>query len=322
MFYQGKNVLVAGGAGFVGSHFVEELRRRGARVRATTHRRALRSSDAGIEILQTDLASEQQCLAACSGMDIVIQAAGSVGAAAVTPVEVMAGIAGNLILNSRLLQSAWAAGCERFLIFGSSSGYPPANHALREDEMWSGPTYTSAAYFGYGWMRRYLERLGEFVAANSRLKIALVRPSAIYGRWDNFDPRTSHVIPGLVRRAVARENPFEVWGTGDEVRDFIHVTDFVRGCLLALEKHATCDAVNIGYGQSVTIRELVLCVLRAAGHDGAQVVFNRDRPSAIPVRMIDTGKARRLGFEPVVSLEDGLRDTVQWYRSSIRGQPG
>jgi GDP-L-fucose synthase len=148
--------------------------------------------------------------------------------------------------------------------------------------------------------------------------IALVRPTAVYGRYDNFDPTASHVIPALIRRAVAKEDPFEVWGTGNEVRDFLHITDLVEGCLLMLEKHAVCDPINIGYGKTVTIKQIVQVILNAADHENATLEFNTSRPTAIPVRMVDTSKAKRiLGFEPAVSLKDGLKDTVDWYKQTI-----
>jgi GDP-L-fucose synthase len=216
-----------------------------------------------------------------------------------------------------MLQGAWMENVERFLVFGSSTGYPAADHPVKEDEMWSGPTYP--AYFGYGWMRRYLERISEFVASKSSMKVALVRPSAVYGRWDNFDPRTSHVIPALIRRAVEKENPYVVWGTGDEVRDFLHITDLARGCVLMLEKHSACDPVNIGYGQAVTIKQVIEIILRTAGHDRAELKFDATKPGTIPFRMVDTSKAKRLfGFEPKVSLEAGLTDTVRWYVDTFR----
>ena len=228
----------------------------------------------------------------------------------------MAVMTSNLVLTVQTLQAAWDAGIQRFLVFGSSTGYPATQHPVKEEEMWSGPTHPS--YFGYGWMRRYLERISEFVASKTKMGIALVRPTAIYGRYDNFDPVTGHVIPALIRRAAAKENPFEVWGTGNEVRDFLHISDLVRGCLLALEKHAVCDPVNIGYGKTTTIKDVVRGILKAAAHDRAQVVFNSSKPTAIPVRMVDTSKAKRiLGFEPSVSLEEGLADTVRWYQGQL-----
>jgi GDP-L-fucose synthase len=315
MFYDGKTVLVAGGAGFVGTHFVQALLERGARVRVTTHRRPMIVDDPRIETVPADLSRPEECLKAVQGAHYVINASGAVAAAAVTAGNPMAAITANLVLNAQLLQAAWEAGAERYLLFSSSTGYPVTDHPVAEDEMWSGPTHPS--YFGYGWMRRYLERLSEFVASKSSLKIALIRPTAVYGRHDNFDPVASHVIPGLIRRALAGENPFEVWGTGEEIRDFLHITDLVRGCLLMLEHHAVCDPVNIGYGQTTRIKDVVRIILRETGRAGAPVVFNASRPTAIPVRMVDTSKARRLlGFEPQVSLEEGLRDTIAWYTGS------
>jgi GDP-L-fucose synthase len=164
-------------------------------------------------------------------------------------------------------------------------------------------------------MRRYCERLGEFVAANSRMKVAIARPTAVYGPGDNFDPATCHVIPALIRRAVEKQNPFVVWGDGNEVRDFLHVHDLARGCLLLLEKHAACDPVNLGYGQAVTIKEIVRIILKAAGHEHATVKFDASKPSVIPFRMVDTAKAQRLlGFAPRITLEAGLAETVKWHQ--------
>jgi GDP-L-fucose synthase len=312
MFYAGKRVLVTGGSGFVGTHFVQALLEQGAHIRVPVHERPMIVKDARIELVRADLTRIEDCRSVCKDMQYVIHAAGAVAAAGVTATNPMAAMTVNLVLTAQSLQAAWDMGVERYLVFGSSTGYPVTTHPVKEEEMWSGPTHPS--YFGYGWMRRYLERISEFAASKSKLGIALVRPTAVYGRYDNFDPVTSHVIPALIRRAVAKEDPFEVWGTGNEVRDFLHVTDLVRGCLLLLEKHAVCDPVNIGYGKTVTIKDVVGAILRAAGHDKAQVVFNSAKPTAIPVRMVDTSKAERLlGFEPTVSLEAGLADTVRWY---------
>lgn len=316
MFYQGKRVLVTGGTGFVGLHFVQELLRQGAQVRVPLHQRPLLIRDERIETIQADLTREEDCRRAARGMQYVFHAAGAVSAAGVTASNPMSAITTNLVLTAQMLQAAWTEGVERFQVFGSSTGYPAADHPIMEEEMWSGPTYP--AYFGYGWMRRYLERISEFVVSKSPMKIALVRPSAVYGRHDNFDPATSHVIPALIRRAVMKENPYVVWGSGDEVRDFLHVTDLVRGCLLMLEHHATCDPINIGYGEAVTVKQVLAIILRAAGHEGAELRFDTTKPSTIPFRMVDTSKARQLlGFKRTVSLEAGLADTVRWYQETL-----
>lgn len=316
MFYKGKKVLVTGGTGFVGLHLVQELLDAGAKVRVPIHRRPLIIKDKSIETVRADLTRQADCLRASKGIDFVFHAAGPVGSALVTaskPAQALEGITANLTLTAQILQAAWTCGVKRTLIFSSSTGYPAADHPVKEEEMWSGPPHPS--YFGYGWMRRYLERLGEYVASRSSMKIAIVRPTAVYGRHDNFDLKTGHVIPSLIRRALAREKPFVVWGSGEETRDFLHITDLARGCLLMLEKCADCDPVNIGYGRSFSIKEVVRVILAVSGHSDADTRFDASKPTTIPYRATDISKARALlGFEPRYSLEDGLKDTVDWYR--------
>ena len=315
MFYEGKVALVTGGTGFVGTHIVQRLLEHGAVVRVTVHQRPMVIKDERIETVRADLTNLEDCLTAVKGVDYVFHAAGTVAAAPVPASRSMASITTNLILTARILEAAWAANVDRFLLFSSSTGYPVTTHPAKEDEMWTGPTHPS--YFGYGWMRRYLERIGEFVASESTVKVAIVRPTAVYGRWDNFDPATCHVIPALIRKAVERQEPYEVWGSGEEVRDFLHISDLARGCLLMLEKYATGDPVNLGAGKAVTIKQVVPIILKAAGYVDARVEFNASRPTTIPIRMVDTSKAKRiLGFEPRVSLEEGLKDTVEWYSAN------
>lgn len=314
MFYKDKVVLVTGGSGFVGSYFVEELLRQGAKIRVPIHNRPMRIENDNIELVKADLNIKSDCIRVCRGADHVVHAAGAVSAAGVTTGKnPMSAIVDNLVLTGRMLEAACQEGVKRFLLFSSSTGYPAYDHPVKEDEFWTGPTHDS--YFGYGWMRRYLERMGEFVHSKSSTKVAIVRPTAVYGRHDDFDPHTSHVIPALIRRAVRKENPFIVWGSSKVVRDFLHIKDLIRGSLLLLEKHAECDPVNIGYGSAVTVGEIVEYILSAAEHRNVDLQYDETKPTTIPFRMADTSKARHLlGFEPEIKLKDGLADTVKWFQ--------
>jgi len=310
MFYKGKNVLVTGGTGFVGTNFVEELLRRGAKVRVSVHERPLKIGGGQVEEIHADLRISEDCLKVMEGIDCVCHLAGPVTNAALdAPID---HIVANLILCSRVLQGAWKQNVDRVVIFSSHTGYPPFDHPVKEEEYWKGDPHEF--YFGYGWMRRYLERIGEFTASKSKTKVAIVRPSAPYGIWDNFDLKTCHVIPALIKKAVERQDPYEVWGSGEEVRDFLYVKDFVNGCLSLLEKHPSADPVNIAYGKPIKIKEVVRIILKAANYEGANIKFDPSKPTAIPVRMIDTSKAKRLlNFEPKFTLEEGLTETVKWY---------
>jgi GDP-L-fucose synthase len=315
MFYKNKKVLVTGGTGFVGTNIVEALLNEKAKIVVPLHKRKPIVKSKCITFIKADLTKQSDCLKVCRGVDYVFHAAGEVSAAAATVNNPMPPIVANLILTAQMLQAAWSSNVARILIFSSSTGYPLAKHPLKEEEMWG--KEPPAVYFGYGWMRRYFEKLAAFVHSRSNTKIALVRPTAVYGRYDDFNPKTSHVIPALIRRALAKENPFVVWGTGKEVRDFLHISDLAKGCLLALEKYAVCDPVNIGCGRSITVKEIVTVILQAAGYTGATIQFDASKPATVPYRVIDTSKGKRfLGFTPAVKLEDGLRDTVDWYKKT------
>jgi GDP-L-fucose synthase len=318
MFFQSRLSLVTGGSGFIGTHLAQALLNRGGRVRLALHTRApIIAGDPRIETVHGDLSDPDHCLMAMQGVQLVFHAAGAASGAGASSDRAMAGIVKNLSLTAQVLKAVMTAEVERILIFSSSTVYPAASHPIREDELGEQPPHPS--YLGYGRMRRYFEHLAAFVASRSAVRVALVRPTAVYGPHDDFNPESSHVVAALVRKAVEKVDPFEVWGTGNEVRDFLHIEDFARGCLLAIERHAACDPINIGYGSGISIREVADIVLKAAQHD-VPVRFDASKPTTIPVRLVDTSKAKRLlGFAPQITIEAGLRDLVRWYAAQ---QPG
>lgn len=308
-FLQNKNVLITGGSGFVGRNFVETLLNAGVKIRITCHNQPSPFLPGVVDIVQTDLTVSEDCIKACKGMDYVIHAAGSVGNAGNIRSNLVAPIVENIVITTRLLEAA-SIHCEKILIFSSSTGYPPYKHPVREEDMWTGPP--APVYFGYGWMRRYFELFGKYVSTVSPLKVLVCRPTAIYGRYDY----SGHVIPSLIHRALSGESPLVVWGSGDEQRDFLHISDMIRGCLLLLDKGPVSDPINMGCGKTATIADVAKIILRTAERSETDIVFDNSKPTTIPIRAVDCSKAEKmLGFSSEISLEAGLYELVNWYKT-------
>ena len=224
----------------------------------------------------------------------------------------------NIVMNSQLLEAAYFARVKKFSWIGSSTGYPPSgNRLVKEEEMMEGEPYDK--YFYVGWMKRYTEVLCR--TYSERLKnpmtTVVLRPTNIYGEYDDFEFETSHVFAALIRRIVERCNPIEVWGTGEDVRDLIYIGDFIEALLLAMKKIDSYNPINIGSGKGYSIKELLRMMLEIDGYRDAKVVFDSSKPTTIPVRLIDTTKAKALlGFRAKTGLEEGIKNTFKWYREN------
>ena len=145
------------------------------------------------------------------------------------------------------------------------------------------------------------------------MKIAIARPFNTYGPRDKFDPKMSHVIPGLIKRVVDGENPLKVWGDGKQTRSFIYISDFVEGLMLTAEKYAVADPLNIGSDEEITIGDLSQHIIDIAGTK-ATIEFDTTKPTGQPRRTCDTRKAyKETGFQAKVSIKEGLEKTIDWY---------
>lgn len=310
-FYKDTLVLVTGASGLLGQHLVAVLLESGARVRAAVHRRPLTVHHPCLEVVRSDLTQQGEADRVMAGVEMACLTASVTVGAAEAIRNPMGAVTPNLILAARSLEAACLAHVRRVLLVSSTTVYPPYARPVREEEAFEGEPYS--AYQGVGNMKRYVESLAQFYHDKYGMQIAIVRPVPFYGPHDNFDFETCHVIPALIRKAVEKQTPFEVWGTGKEIRDFLHVEDVARGCLLALERSPECEALNLGSGRSVSVKELAQLITRLAGHE-APLTFNDSRPSTIPIRLVDVSKARAsIGFEAAVSLEDGLAKTIRWF---------
>jgi GDP-L-fucose synthase len=313
--YKDARVLVAGGTGLIGTHLVRELVTRGAKVRSSFHSKQPVVLSQLVDHIAADFTNPDDCRKAVEGIDYVFLAAANTSGAAVMAGNPVAHITENVLINSQILEAAAMAGVKRFLVISSSSVYPPGDYAVKEEEAFDGDPHES--YFGVGWMKRYLEKLAAFYYKRYGMGVAIVRPSNTYGPHDKFDPERSHVLPALIRRAVEGENPFQVWGDGRAVRDFIYVEDLARASVAALEKCADARPINVAGGRTVTIRDCVDLVLKLAGRQSTKVQYDPAKPSTIPFRSLSLERCRSiLGPVAPTSLEEGLSRTIAWYRET------
>ena len=222
----------------------------------------------------------------------------------------------NSVVNLQMLEAARLEGVERYLCVSSACVYRrTAPVPTPEDEGFlDDPEPTN---FGYGWSKRLAEVQARAYAMEYPMQIGIVRPYNAYGPRDDFDWDTSHVIPATIRK-VLEHDKVVVWGDGSQLRTFVHVRDVAHGMMLAIERHPQPDPINLSSDELVSVKDLVLLIRRLSGRD-VPVEFDTSKPSGQAVRMADLSKARHLiGYEPQVSLEEGLAETIDWYRHAWR----
>ena len=321
--WRGKPVLVTGGTGFVGSHLVERLIAHGASVRVTGRdktraNRFLAAVADQIEFLAGDLAQDAAfAREACASQWAVFNLAASVAGVGYNVEHPGELFRDNVRLGMNVLDAAVDARVERSLCISSACVYPrhctvptPESEGFVDD-----PEVTN---FGYGWAKRVLEVQARCYAKEYPIKVAIARPYNLYGPRDDFDWETSHVIAALGRKTVERQDPLVVWGDGRQTRSFLYVEDCVEGLLRILERHPEPDPVNLGSNEEITIGDLVGLVHELCGSK-ARIAFDKSKPSGQPRRNGNFTKAHeKLGFVAAVSLREGLKRTIAWYREHGR----
>ncbi len=325
-FYKSKKVLVTGGAGFIGSYVVESLVGLGAKVtvpvRKSTKLDFLTGVLNDIALVHADLADRAATDAVMKNQEIVLNLAAAKGGGIANSIEHQASLfRDNMTPFLSVLDSARAAGVERFLVVSSACVYPKdTSHPTPEEEGFKNAPELSNA--GYGWSKRMEEYLGGAYAEEFGMKIAIARPFNAYGPRDDFFAPTSHVIPELIKRILDGENPLVVWGSGRQTRSFLYATDFAKGLLEVCEKYPVADPLNLGSDEEISIGDLARLILELSGSP-AKIVFDTSKPDGQPRRTCDTRKAEsKIGFRSEVPLREGLQKTIAWYteEKSKRGQ--
>ncbi len=309
-FYKDKKVLVSGGTGMIGRQLVELLIKSGAKVRIASLDDPSRAHPEA-EFIRVNLMDINNCLKACEGMDFVFHLAGIKGSPKMTKEKPASFFVPTLLFNTNMMEAARQSGVKRYLFTSTIGVYAPAE-IFHEDDVWK--TFPSENDKFAGWAKR----MGELQAESYKIehgwdKVAIVRPANTYGPYDNFDPENAMVIPSLIKRALDGENPLAVWGDGTPIRDFVHAKDVARGMLIALEK---CPGypINLGSGRGYSVKEIVE-IITSNMDKKPEIVWDTTKPSGDKKRLMDISKAKSIGWEPEMSLEQGIKETMEWYKN-------
>jgi GDP-L-fucose synthase len=299
------SVYIAGHRGLVGSALLRDLQKHGYRnIIVRTHNE--------LDLRNTEKVRE---FFATNKPDAVVVAAARVGGIKANndlPVEFLLE---NLQIQNNLISASFDFGVKKLLFLGSSCIYPRlAVQPIKEEALLTGalePTnepYAIAKIAGIKLCQAYARQHGaNFISA---------MPTNLYGPGDNFDLQTSHVLPALIRKVheAKMQNRREVviWGTGTPRREFLHTRDLADALRFLLENYDSPQIINVGCGYDLTVRELALLVAKVVGVD-AELVFDTSKPDGTPRKLLDTSRLRQLGWQPRIALEDGIRDTYQWF---------
>lgn len=317
-YFKGKRVLVTGGAGFIGSHLVEMLVELGADVtvpvRETTQLDFLKAVKGEIELVEADLFDRPAVDAVMKGQKVVLHLAAAKGGGIAHSIKHHGSLfRDNMLGFINVLDSARCRNVSRFLVVSSACVYPRESRVPipEEDGFLDEPEPTNA---GYGWSKRMKEFLALSYANEYRMNVGIARPFNAYGPRDDFFKETNHVIPGLITRLCGGENPLTVWGTGKQTRSFLYVTDFARGLLEVCAHEQERGPLNLGSDEEVSIGELARLMVELSGMK-TRISFDPEKPDGQPRRACDTRKARAsIGFQATVSLREGLKSTIDWYK--------
>ena len=264
----------------------------------------------------TDLRVWENCLQAVEGQELVIHLAASVGGIGFNQENPATLFYDNAIMGIQLMEAARREGVGKFVQLGTICAYPKfAPVPFREDELWNGyPEETNAPY---GLAKKMLLVQAQAYRQQYGFNAIYLLPVNLYGPRDNFDPRSSHVIPALIRSSWRRGRTaldrVTLWGTGSATREFLYVEDAAKGIRLAAERYDSPEPVNLGAGFEISIRELASLIKEMTRFDGA-IEWDASRPDGQPRRMLDTSRAReQFGFEARTEFREGLKRTIQWF---------
>ena len=307
-FYKGKKVLITGGTGMIGQPLSRMLLESGAEVRTTSLDDSSRAPK-GAKHLKLDLRDFNNCLSVSEDIDIVFHLAGVKGSPKMSKERPASLMVPTLQFSMNMMEAARRQGVKHYLFTSSVGVYEPAD-VFKEDSVWH--SFPSPHDKFAGWAKRICELQAQaYQIEYGWENISIVRPANVYGPFDNFDPKNAMVIPSLIYRAINEPGPLTVWGDGSPLRDFIHSSDVARGMILAVEQEIK-EPINLGSGGGITIKEVAESIANIVGKE---IIWDTNKPMGDAKRIMDMSRASSYGYECKMNLIEGLKQTINWYKS-------
>ena len=314
-----KKVLICGATGFIGRNIAETfVRRSDFEVYGTCFTSEL-PEIRGIRMLCADLTNRKDVHRVVKGMDIIIQAAATTSGAKEIVNKPYYHVTDNAVMNSLIFRAAYENRVSHVIFFSCTVMYKSSDVPVKEIDF-DANKEIYPKYFGAAWTKVYVEKMCEFYSAIGPTKYTAIRHSNIYGPHDKFDLERSHVFGATMTKVMnARDGKIVVWGSGEEERDLLYVSDLTHFVELAIERqHTKYELLNAGSGKSISVANLVKKIIACSGQS-IDIEYDRTGPTLKTSLCVDTSKARKvIGWRPKVSLDDGIKKTMAWYREKYR----
>ena len=313
-----QRILICGATGFIGRNIAERYAQNDNFDVYGTYCKSEPFSHPRIRMIKADLTNKEKVDQVVSGTDIIIQAAAHTSGSGDIVNKPHIHVTDNALMNSLIFRSAFENHVTHVVFFSCSIMYQSGNVPVAENDF-DANEEIYPAYFGAGWTKVYIEKMCEFYSRISSTKYTAIRHSNIYGPHDKFDLEKSHVFGATLTKVLnARDRKISVWGSGEEERDLLYIsdlTDFVE--MIIARQQLPFELFNVGYGSSISVCDLVKKIISISGTD-INIEYDLTKPSIKTKLCLDISKAKQsLGWIPTVSLDEGIRNTIDWYRLNV-----
>lgn len=301
--WKNKKILITGGGGFVGNQVKNFL----------IEKKHVSSSHIIIPRSKTtDLRNYKDAQKIVKGVDIVLHLAADVGGINYSSQHPASQMRNCMLIDLNMFEAAAQAKVEKFVCVSSAVAYPvEVSSPLQEEDLFSG--IPAKGGYGYGFAKRMSVVMAKAYSEEKGLNVCVLLSANSYGPGDDFDLESGHVIPSLIKKCLTQKE-LEVWGDGTQVRDFLYVKDFAEAIITAAEKLNSPEPINIGTGKGVSIKELVKIVAKETNFKG-KIFYDTSKPTGQKIRIPNNSKMKEsLGFQPKFSIEEGIKETVEWYK--------